>query len=197
MIYNTIVRGDDRFFREFLIIAGRINEEQIFSRIFIKGYSEQNVLNFLDEVNSGYARFRKEKRELDEKASDYNMLYATDCNGCFSKAEEYIKLIEKGMKSEMKIFKRFCAINRNKFPYVGGQIVELSALNHSDLGADYVQKLIPFSEDELTNHPKLRELANEIIKFSNEFTEIIKAQLALENSFNESDVELSKETGAK
>lgn len=154
-------------------IAGRIEEEQIFSRIFIKGYNEKNVLNFLDEVTSAYARFRKEKRELDEKASDYNILYATDCNGCFSKAEEYIELIKEGMKSEMKIFKRFCATNKKKFPYIGGEIVELSALDHSDLGASYVQKLLPFSEQELTTHPKLRELSNEIIRFTNEMSECI------------------------
>ena len=57
--------------------------------------------------------------------------------------------------------------------------------------------LVPHLEREEVENSETFFPFNSIIKFSNEFTEIIKAQLALENSFNESDVELSKETGAK
>jgi hypothetical protein len=76
------------------------------------------------------------------------------------------------MKKQLKLFKVFCATNRRKPPVVDGKPVSLSALEHSDLGAPHTQKLLPFSEEDLIP-PKLKDLANLIIKFNNEVVQCV------------------------
>lgn len=172
MIYDTIVKGDKSFFKAFVKVSSRINEEQIFSRAFQNGFSEQDVEDLYDDILSVYSRFNKEKRDLNRSATTYNQQYATDCNGCYSDVAGYCFLIRRTMKKQLEVFKKFCATNRRKPPVFEGKVVSLSALEHSDLGAGHTQKIIPFTEKEMIP-PKLRNLANLIIKINNEVVECV------------------------
>jgi hypothetical protein len=167
MIYDTVIKEDFGFFKILIKISTRINEEQIFSRVFQDGYNEQDVEDLYDEILATYSIFNKEKRDLNRKATTYNQQYATENNGCFHDVAGYCFLIRRTMKKQLKLFKVFCATNRRKPPVVDGKPVSLSALEHSDLGAPHTQKLLPFSEEDLIP-PKLKDLANLIIKFNNE-----------------------------
>lgn len=172
MIYDTIVKGNDSFFKAFIKVSSRINEEQIFSRAFQNGFNEQDVEDLYDDILSIYSTFNKEKRNLTRSATTYNQQYATDCNGCYSDVAGYCFLIRRTMKKQLNLFKKFCATNKRKPPVVDGKSVSLSALEHSDMGAMYTQKLIPFTEDDMIP-VKLKELANLIIKFNNEVVDCV------------------------
>ena len=82
----------------------------------------------------------------------------------------------------------------SKIPFLG-KLFSKDAENTEN--TEMIIYLVPHLEREEVENSETFFPFNSIIKFSNKFTEIIKAQLALENSFNESDVELSKETGAE
>lgn len=172
MIYDTIVKGNDSFFKAFIEVSSRINEEQIFSRAFQNGFNEQDVEDLHDDILSIYSTFNKEKRNLNRSATTYNQQYATDCNGCYSDVAGYCFLIRRTMKKQLDLFKKFCVTNKRKPPVVDGKSVSLSALEHSDMGAMYTQKLIPFTEDDMIP-VKLKELANLIIKFNNEVVDCV------------------------
>lgn len=172
MIYDTIIKEDLGFFKIFIKISTRINEEQIFSRVFQDGYNEQDVEDLYDEILATYSLFNKERRELNRRATTYNQQYATENNGCFHNVAGYCFLIRRTMKKQLKLFKVFCVTNRRKPPVVDGKTISLSALEHSDLGASHTQKLLPFSEEELIP-PKLKDLANLIIKFNNEVVDCV------------------------
>ena len=172
MIYDTIIKEDFGFFKILIKISTRINEEQIFSRVFQDGYNEQDVEDLYDEILATYSIFNKEKRELNRKATTYNQQYATENNGCFHDVAGYCFLIRRTLKKQLGLFKVFCATNRRKPPVVDGKTVSLSALEHSDLGASHTQKLLPFSEEDLIP-PKLKDLANLIIKFNNEVVQCV------------------------
>ena len=172
MIYDTIIKEDFSFFKILIKISTRINEEQIFSRVFQDGYNEQDVEDLYDEILATYSIFNKEKRKLNRKATTYNLQYATENNGCFHDVAGYCFLIRRTLKKQLGLFKVFCATNRRKPPVVDGKTVSLSALEHSDLGASHTQKLLPFSEEDLIP-PKLKDLANLIIKFNNEVVQCV------------------------
>ena len=82
----------------------------------------------------------------------------------------------------------------SKIPFLG-KLFSKDAENTEN--TEMIIYLVPHLEREEVENSETFFPFNSIIKFSNEFTEIIKAQLALENSFNVSDVELSKETGGE
>lgn len=171
-LYSTAVEGDYAFLDEMKKCALRINEQQIFSHIFLGRYKEKDVEDLIEDIGFIRIRFQKERREIAEFAEDYNSMYATDNNGCFSVVFKFCRLLRATLRGAMAIFRNFCARKSHRLICRDGKQVRLSVHTHSDLGAQYTQMLIPFNEEELIP-PKLRELSNLLIDFFVEITDVI------------------------
>ena len=171
-LYSTAVEGDYAFLDEMRDRALHINEQQIFSHIFLGRYKKKDVENLIEDIMFIRLRFQKERREIAEFAENYNSMYATDNNGCFSVVFKFCRLLRSTLKGAMAIFRDFCAKKSHKLICRDGKQVRLSVHTHSDLGAQYTQMLIPFNEEELIP-PKLRELSNLLIDFFVEITDVL------------------------
>lgn len=171
-LYSTAVQKDYSFFNEINLHASFINEEQILSHFFMGRYTEKEIIDFSNEVNSILLRFKNEKRDIFEFSISYNDKFATDNNECFETVLKLCKLLRKTLRGVMTIFQEFCSNKKHKVIYRNGKSVRLSVHTHSDLGARYTQLLIPFSEEEAI--PKsLRNLANLLLEFFVEIMDVM------------------------
>lgn len=171
-LYSTVVQKDYSFLNEMKAHALRINEQQIFSHIFMGRYKEEDIIEFLEDLKSIKERFQKERRHIAQFSGNYNSSFATDNNECFSVVLEFCNLLKETLKSSMVIFREFCKKKTHKRIYKDGKQVKLSVLTHSDLGARYTQTLIPFEDDALIP-PLLRKLSNLLMAFFAEIVDVI------------------------
>ena len=63
-LYFTAVQKDYSFLNEMKAHALRINEQQIFSHIFMGRYKEEDIIEFLEDLKSIRERFQKERRHI-------------------------------------------------------------------------------------------------------------------------------------
>lgn len=171
-LYSTAVQKDYSFLDEINLHASFINEEQILSHFFMGRYTEKEIIDFSNEVNSILLRFKNEKRDIFEFSISYNDKFATDNNECFETVLKFCKLLRTTLRGVMTIFLEFCKNKKHKVIYRNGKSVRLSVHTHSDLGARYTQLLIPFSEEEAIPQ-SLRNLANLLMEFFVEIMDVM------------------------
>lgn len=158
MIDRTIVENYNGFFNESIEFSKYINEKQLLTKLFLYGYDEENVDDCLDEIRSKRMLFNRELRHLYKMASVFIDSYGTNSNNCFRHAADFCFYVRRLLIKELKVFDKLRLGDRRSNHYCFGRLNSLLT-NHG-------QPFLPFIEAEIVK-PKLLELANEIVGFSN------------------------------
>ena len=161
---NTIVGNCLNFFEDFVELSKFVSKEQLLTRLFLYGYDEENVDDCLDEIRSKRMLLNRELRHLNKMASTFIDSYGTNSNNCFRDAADFFFYIRRLLIKQLKEFDKLRLENRRSYHYCFGR--------SNSLKTDFNQPFLPFVEEEICK-PKLRELANEIIGFSNDVFDCI------------------------
>lgn len=164
MIKRTIVGNCVRFFDDFVESSKYISEEQLLTRLFLYGYDEENVDDTLDEIRGRRVLLNRELRHLEKAASTFIDSYGTNYNSCFRDAADFFFYVRRLLKNQLRVFESLRFPDRRSYHYCFGR--------SNSQKTDFAQPFLPFVEEEISK-PKLRELANEIIGFSNDIFECI------------------------
>lgn len=164
MINRTIVGNCTQFFDDFVESSKYISEEQLLTRLFLYGYDEENVEDTLDEIRGRRLLFNRELRHLDKAASTFIDSFGTNYNSCFRDAADFFFYVRKLLKKQLRVFENLRLPDRCSYHYCFGR--------SNSQKTDFDQPFLPFVEEEISK-PKLRDLANEIIGFSNDIFECI------------------------
>lgn len=164
MIRRTIVGNCTQFFDDFVESSKYISKEQLLTRLFLYGYDEENVDDILDEIRGRRLFLNRELRHLNKVASSFIESYGTPYNSCFRDAADFFFYVRRMLKDQLRVFDHLRRPDRSSCHYCFGR--------PNSLKTDFKQPFLPFIEEEISK-PKLRELANEIIGFSNDIFECI------------------------
>ena len=164
MLDRTIVSNCAQFLDEIVCTAKYIGEEQLLTRLFLYGYDEENVDDALDEIHSRRVLLNRELRHLNKVASTFIESYGTNYNSCFRDSADFFFYIRRLLRKQLRVFENLRHPDRRSYLYCFGR--------SNSLKTDFDQPFLPFVDEEISK-PKLRELANEIIGFSNDIFECI------------------------